>query len=105
MKEMQEGPSAARQFQTVVAKAPPDNNTDFWRKVRADIHPPTPSVLLPPDAASLESGLMPIATLNEAPPRTLQCGPVMRSSPMPHSLRSMLERREFGRPCDATQVD
>src|SRR5436190_1681962 len=105
MRPIQEGPSASRQFQTVIANTPPDSTAEFWRSVRARMQPPGQALLLPPDASSLEVGLTPIATLSDAPPRTTQSAPVMRSSPMPFSLRTMLERREFGRSCEATQVD
>ena len=58
-----------------------------------------------PDASSLEAGLSQIATLGEAPPRTLHIAPVVRSSPMSPSLRTMLERREFGRRSDDVDLD
>jgi hypothetical protein len=99
MRPIQEGPAGSRQFQTVIANAPPDSTAEFWRSVRARMPPPGQPLLLPPDASSLEMGLTPIATLSEAPPRTAQSTPVMRSSPMPFSLRAMLEQREFGRSC------
>lgn len=101
----QEHSSASRQFQTVVANTPAGDTAELWcvvrERARAGGRPLQPA----PDASSLETGLLPIATLSEAPPRTIQSAPVMRSSPMPFSLRSMLERREFARTCDAVNVD
>jgi hypothetical protein len=94
------------QFQAVVPSAPAGDIVEIWRAIRERIRPgggpPLPPSL---DASNLEVGLSPIATLSEAPPRTMHSAPVMRSSPMPSSLRAMLERREFGRRYDAVQVD
>src|SRR5258705_6643283 len=88
--------SAATAFQTVVANTPSDGRADFWREVRQQIRPGIRPFLPASDASRMEVGLSTIATLNEAPPRTTQCAPVMLSSPMPSSLRTMLENREFG---------
>lgn len=92
------------QFQSVIPSEPA-GNTEIWRVVRERIAPgdkPLPSAL---DSSSLESGLSPIATLSEAPARTMHIGAVVRSSPTPPALRAMLERREFGCRYDAVQVN
>src|SRR5438045_1871097 len=61
-------------------------------------------------AASLEQSVMEtnvsvIASLREAPPRTVHSAPIVRSSPLPPAVRAMLERREFGRRYDFPSVD
>lgn len=58
-----------------------------------------------PRASVMESGVAVLTALPEAPPRTLHNAPLVRSSPLPPSLRAMLERREFGRCYDTLALD
>lgn len=93
-----------RQFEAITPTSRGDTS-DVWRELRNRMrsHPrPLPPAL---DSSTLEIGLSPIATLREAPPRTGHSSPVMRSSPMPTPVRTMIERREFGRRYDADLVD
>jgi len=53
-------------------------------------------------ASALEAGLVVLSRLREAPPRTLHVASIVRSSPLSPSVRAMLERREFGRACEAS---
>ena len=104
MRDMDEE-SASTPFQTLVSNTPAGDTAQLWRAVRETMRPGGQSVPPALDSSSLETGLSPLATLSEAPPRTLQCAPVMRSSPMSLGLRQMIERREFARRFDSIHVD
>lgn len=67
---------------------------EIWQSLR-DSHPgdqPAP----PPNSSVMEANVSVLAELNEAPPRTLHSAPLVKSSPLPSSVRSMLEAKEFG---------
>lgn len=96
------GPS---QFLDVVPSTPQRSYTELWEALRgasAHAEHPAPPVA---GATAQESDLSVIATLSEAPPRTLNSVAIMRSSPLSRSVRTFIERREFGRSCDASPVD
>jgi Cyclic nucleotide-binding domain len=90
-------------FETLSAVAGAGDSA-LWRRVRevttVGVQPP-PAIL---DSAILESEVSPIEVLDTAPPRTAHVPQVMRSSPMPSSLRAMVERRGFGRRFDAVRI-
>lgn len=84
---------------------PSTSHAALWKAVgeKARIVPHPAGTI--PDGSILESGLSAIATLAEAPSRTLHSTAIMRSSPLSTSVRAMIERREFGRSCSALEVD
>jgi cyclic nucleotide-binding protein len=91
-------------FETVSASARRHGDTELWRHVRETAtEPEPPRATL--ESSILEADLSPIDALSEAPPRTTHVAAVSRSSPMPASLRDMLERRELGRRFDALRFD
>ncbi len=53
----------------------------------------------------MESGVAVLTALKDAPSRTLHNAPLVQSSPLPRSVRAMLETRAFGRCYDAFPVD
>ena len=82
------------------------DTAEFWSAVRARL--PSAEVSKPseaPQAAVMESGVAVITALAKAPLRTLHNAPLVRSSPLPSSVRAMLETREFGRRYDALPID
>jgi hypothetical protein len=99
------GTPASSQFVTAVPSTPTTSHTALWEALRGTarivVQPAHPI----PDGSLLESGVSTIAALSEAPTRTLHSTAIMRSSPLSTSVRTMIERREFGRSCDAIEVD
>jgi len=53
----------------------------------------------------MEANVSVLTELNHAPPRTLHSAPLVKSSPLPSSVRSMIEAKEFGRRFDAIPLD
>ena len=106
---MREGDSESSatftRFQAVVPSLRYGELVEFWRTVREGMQPADQRPLPAADASNMEQGLSVIATLSEAPSRTMHIVPVMRSSPTPLALRAMLERREFGCRYDALDID
>jgi hypothetical protein len=95
----------ASQFQTAVPSTPTASHAALWASIRERARTVTQPAHPVPDGSILESGLATIALLGEAPPRTLHSTAIMRSSPLSFPVRAMIERREFGRRCDAVEVD
>jgi len=93
------------QFVNAVPSMPTTSHAALWEELRAKVRVVAQPVHRVPDGSVLESGLSTIATLSEAPLRTLHSTAIMRSSPLSASVRAMIERREFGRSCDAVEVD
>src|SRR5579863_990021 len=50
----------------------------------------------PAGTSPMEAGVFAIGSLSEAPPRTLNNSAIVRSSPLPPSVRALFEAREFG---------
>jgi CRP/FNR family transcriptional regulator, cyclic AMP receptor protein len=95
-------------FLSLTAKKPTSDRSEFWREVANRIRPSEPGTSKPsgaPHSSVMEVGLSPITPLNDAPPRTLNNSAIVRSSPLPPSVRAMFEQREFGRQYDAAQAD
>jgi Cyclic nucleotide-binding domain len=95
-------------FLSLTAKKPTSDPSEFWQEVASRIAASEPGTSKPsgaPHSSVMEVGLFPIMPLNEAPPRTLNNGAIVRSSPLPFSVRAMFEQREFGRQYDAVQAD
>ncbi len=95
-------------FLSLTAKKPASDRSEFWREVANRIGPSEPGTSKPsgaPHSSVMEVGLSPITPLNDAPPRTLNNSAIVRSSPLPPSVRAMFEQREFGRQYDAAQAN
>jgi hypothetical protein len=95
-------------FLSLTAKKPTSNPSEFWSEVATRVRSGEPGISKPggaPHSSVMEVGLSPIMPLNEAPPRTLNNAAIVRSSPLPSSVRAMFEQREFGRQYDAVQAD
>jgi len=58
-----------------------------------------------PAEGGMESGVSPVLELDEAPARTLDNAPLVRSRPLPPEVRAILEMREFARPFDGVVLD
>jgi hypothetical protein len=86
------------QFQTAVAGIRTADRTTLWSGLRE-----RKLGQAAPDSSILETGVSPISSLDEAPPRTIHSIAIMRASPMSSSVRAMIEKREFGR--SARQFD
>jgi hypothetical protein len=93
------------QFETAAPRMPARSHAALWEAVRGKARGAASHGARVPDASVLEEGLSTIATLSEAPPRTLHSTAIMRSSPLSLAVRSMIERREFGRRFDDVEVD
>lgn len=95
-------------FLSLTAKKPTSDPSEFWNEIASQIRtsaPGTPNPSGAPHSSVMEAGLSPIMPLNEAPPRTLNNAAIVRSSPLPSSVRAMIEQREFGRLYDGVQAD
>jgi hypothetical protein len=95
-------------FLSLTAKKPTSNPSEFWSGVASQIRAAEPRASKPsgaPRSSVMEVGLSPIMPLNEAPPRTRTNAAIVRSSPLPPSVRAMFEQREFGRQYDAVLAD
>jgi hypothetical protein len=80
--------------------------TEFWASVGMPIRQSDERRLTgAPQSSVMESGVTILTGLKAAPPRTLHNAALARSSPMPQTVRAMLERREFGRCYDAVALD
>ncbi len=77
--------------------------SELWRSLRA--RSPAPPRSQPPGATVMESGLSVLTEMREATARTLQSEAIMASSPLPLSIRSMIETKDFGRRFDAVPLD
>ncbi len=100
--------NSPNKFLSLTAKKPTSDRSEFWREVANRIRPSEPGTSKPsgaPHSSVMEVGLSPITPLNDAPPRTLNNSAIVRSSPLPPSVRAMFEQREFGRQYDAAQAD
>lgn len=93
------------QFETAAPSVPTTSPAALWRSVREQAAGAAQRIRTVADGSILEQGLSTIQTLDEAPPRTLHSTAIMRSSPLSMSVRSMIERREFGRRFDACEAD
>lgn len=74
----------------------------MWRAARRGTAEPAPAVATP---SAMESGISVIATLAEAPHRTVHSAALVRSSPLSLPLRAMFEDRRFGRAFDSIALD
>jgi CRP/FNR family transcriptional regulator, cyclic AMP receptor protein len=99
------GSAGSSQFVNAVPSMPTASHAALWNALRDAAHVVAHPAHAIPDGSILESGLSTIATLSEAPSRTLHSTAIMRSSPLSTPVRAMIERREFGRSCDAIEVD
>lgn len=88
-------------FLSLTATKPAGDRSEFWSGVGRRIRKPSGA----PQSAVMETGLSVIVPLNDAPSRTLNKGAIVRSSPLPPSVRAMFESREFGRRYDAVEAD
>ena len=79
----------------------------LWQDVRRRMRAGTGSreAGVSSSASAMESGLSVIASLDEAPPRTLHSAPLVASSPLSPAVRTMLETRSFGRAYDTLPID
>lgn len=79
----------------------------LWEELRRKQRPAgetaRPAAALEPSV--METNVSVIASLPDAPPRTVHSAPIVRSSPLPPAVRAMLERREFGRRFDFPAID
>ena len=98
------GSAESSQFVTAVPSTP-TSHAALWEALRGQARIVARPARPIPDGSILESGLSTIATLADAPSRTQHSTAIMRSSPLSMPVRTMIERREFGRSCDAVEVD
>ncbi len=105
------GPLAAgaSTFLSLQPSSPAGDTVALWDLVRRGLPAGAESrgteSAVRPAESGMEAGVSVIAELREAPPRTLHNAPLVSSSPLSPAVRSMLERREFGRSCDALPID
>lgn len=76
---------------------------ELWRQLCGPLRVQTRSQPLSPSA--MEAGLSVLVDLREAPARTQQSEAIMASSPLPRSIRSMIETKDIGRRFDARLLD
>jgi len=96
------------QFVSLTATKPASDPSEFWKEVRRQIRTGEAGTCKPsgaPQSSVMEAGLSVIMPLNEAPPRTFNNAAIVRSSPLPSSVRAMFETREFGRQYNSVQAD
>lgn len=100
------GTSAAtsQAFQTPLPPTPDAETAGFWDAVRSTGHADRPLTGGSVETSVLEEDLSVLEVLDEAPFRTLHLPSIVRSSPAPPPVRTMLERREFGRRYDAVDI-
>ena len=104
---MKTGETPDSTFVSLHPSSPVGDTAALWQEVRKKLRSggegsgPRPAA----PASGMESGLSVIASLQEAPPRTLHNAPLVASSPLSPKVRSMLETREFGRAYDALPID
>lgn len=96
------------QFVSLTAAKPAGDISAFWAEIRERSSTNQALTGKPseaPQSSVMEAGLSVILSLKDAPPRTLNNVAIVRSSPLPFSVRAMLERREFGRGYHAVTAD
>lgn len=106
--EKQDGINPESKIVSLTATKPASDPSEFWSKVRSSIRTGEAGTGKPsgaPQSSVMEAELSIIMPLNEAPLRTLNNAAIVRSSPLPNSVREMFERREFGRQYDSVQAD
>ena len=77
--------------------------SELWLELQ--VRSPAGVQSLRPAPAIMETGLSVLLELREPPARTLQSEAIMASSPLPLSIRSMIETKDFGRRFDERLLD
>jgi hypothetical protein len=79
------------------------DTAELWQSLRA--RSPAVTRSQPPAASIMETGLSVLTEMRDAPPRTLQSEAIVASSPLPLSIRSLIETKDFGRRFDGRPLD
>ncbi len=97
---------ATEKFVSLTPSKSARSAAEFWSALEIPRREPAGSQKSgAPQASVMESGVATITALPEAPSRTLHNAPLVRSSPLPPSVRAMIEAREFGRCYDTFPMD